>query len=185
MTTTDSHMLSKLWSCYVSPPSEFGIGVFTLDEAHTEGDGQPRGFVTLQRELCRIQKRFFKDVTFNSSCIGPPGILRRFRTLKLGLVWSILNNKTILKPDEIFQFSRREGTRGATSGALVMPKVTTNGKRRFLGASAVNQWNSLPPEVRNARSKLTFKRLLAHHVPLTNHNYHLNTDKRYRYEHQL
>ena len=185
MTTTDKHMLSELWTCYVCPASEFGNGIFTLDEAHVEGDGQPRGFVGLQKELCRIQKRFFQKVAFDSSCVGPPGILRRFRALKLGLVWSILNHKTILKPEDIFQFSRREGTRGASSGALVMPKVTTNAKRRFLGASAVHQWNSLPSDVRNARSKLTFKRLLAYHVPSTKFNYHLNTDQRYRYEHQI
>ena len=124
-----------------NPPSEFGIGVFTLDEAHAEGDGQPRGLVAAQKELCRIQKRFFRGVTFDGSCNGPPPILRRFRALKLGLVWSILNHKTVLKPEEIFEFPRRQGTRGAASGALVMPKVTTNAKRRFLGASAVRQWN--------------------------------------------
>ena len=182
--TTDQHMLSKLWSCYVTPPSEFGIGVFTLDEAHSEGDGQPRGLVALQKELCRIQKRFFRGVAFDDSCYGPPPILRRFRALKLGLVWSILNHKTVLKPEEIFEFPRRQGTRGAASGALVMPKVTTNAKRRFLGAAAVRQWNQLPPEAKMATSKLTFKRLLAHHVPLTSFNYHLSADQRFRYENQ-
>ena len=119
------------------------------------------------------------------SCKGPPGILRRFRNLKLGMVWSILNGKTILKPEEVFTFPRRQGTRGATTGALIMPKVTTNAKRRFLGASAVAQWNSLPIEARTATSKLTFKRLLAHHVPITSHRYDLNSDERFRYENQL
>ena len=183
--TTDKHMMSKLWSSFVVPASEFGIGAFTMDEAHTEGDGHPRGFVALQKELCRIQKRFFKGVAFDMSCKGPPGILRRFRNLKLGMVWSILNGKTILKPEEVFTFPRRQGTRGATTGALIMPKVTTNAKRRFLGASAVAQWNSLPIEARTATSKLTFKRLLAHHVPITSHRYDLNSDERFRYENQL
>ena len=59
LVTNDKHMLSKVWSCYVTPSSEFGIGAFTMDEVHTEGDGQPRGFVALQKELCRIQRRFF------------------------------------------------------------------------------------------------------------------------------
>ena len=178
----DKHVLSKVWSSYISPPSEYGVGVFTLDDPREDGDGQPRGIVEIQKDLCRIQKRYFRGVAFDDSCKGPPAILRKFRHLKLGLIWSILNGKTALRPDEVFQFSRREGLR---STGPIMPKVTTNSKRRYLGAAAINMWNKLPPQVRNAPTKFTFKRLLTHAVDFTKYNYHMNSNVRYRYANQI
>ena len=170
---------------HVSPPAEYGVGVFALDNPKVDNDGQPRGIVKLQRELCRIQARFFRNVQFNDACKGPPGILRKMRHLKLGLIWSIMHKKTVLDPEDIFTFTNRTTLRTGSGMAAIMPKVTTNAKRRFLGAASISQWNGIPANQRTNQSKTSFKRYLKLHHDQTKFNYHMNARERFRYENQI
>ena len=181
----DPALLTKIWMTHVSPPAEYGVGVFAMDNPKADNDGQPRGIVKLQRELCRIQARFFRNVQFNDSCKGPPGILRKMRHLKMGLIWSIMHKKTVLDPEAIFTFTNRSTLRTGSGMAAIMPKVTTNAKRRFLGAASISQWNEIPASQRTNQSKTSFKRYLKLHHDQTKFNYHMNARERFRYENQI
>ena len=181
----DPKLLTAVWNTYVSPPAEYGVGVFALDEPKADGDGQPGGITAIQRELCRIQRKFFKNVPFDSTCPGPPGIIRKMRHLKLGLVWSILHGKTVLEPQEVFRLPARQGLRTEDNLNIVMPRVTTNAKRRYLGTAAVKQWNLIPSDKKTALSKAAFKKFLRYEYPATKFNYELNSDTRFNYENQM
>ena len=181
----DPKLLTKIWMTHISPPAEFGVGVFAMDNPKVDNDGQPRGIVKLQRELCRIQSRFFRGVQFDESCKGPPGILRKMRHLKMGLIWSVMHGKTVLRPEEVFTFTNRNTLRTGSGMAAIMPKTTSNAKRRFLGAAAINQWNAIPAAQRTNRSKVSFKRYLKFNHEQTSFNYHLNSNERFRYENQI
>ena len=148
------HFLKLIWASHLAPIVEYPCILYDLKENLTQ-----------QQRLCRIQRWFFKGTVFSDDK-GPNCIIRRLKYLKLMFMFKLYHGLIDVPRDRILTFANSQ-TRHSSRQGLLMPKTRTNAGLRTFGASIVQEWDKIPPEVRNHNKLRSFSTFLKTNHPTT------------------
>ena len=158
----DRHVFKNLYQQYVRPHLEFAVAAWA-PWLQTDIDG-----------LEAVQKRAVKAISGLRSNIyeerlkelGLPSLQARRQEIDMVQTYKLVNKMDTDNSELWFERadSRRVTRNNAVRHNLVPKMYHHEFRRNFFSSRVIEQWNSLPVEVRDAPTVSSFKRLYRRHV---------------------
>ena len=138
-----------------------------LEYSSTLWDPYQQGHIDMLEKVQRRAARYVMGKYRNRSSVGEmiqhlewKSLQQRRKEARLSMMYKIVNNKVAIDPDKYFTKPTRR-SRHMNQHAYVVPSATKDSRKWSYFCNTIRDWNSLPPDIAEAKSLEIFKSQVA------------------------